>query len=121
MLRFIAAFPLRRSRLYLPRKLTVKHRIEYSPDAEEHLFRLSARQRTIVVDGVDEKLVHEPTTETRNRKRMRPNPLAPWELRLGQLRVYYDVADEPEPIVTILAVGRKVRNQVQIGDEAVDL
>jgi hypothetical protein len=34
----------------------------------------TARQRFIVVDGVDEQLTYEPTMEARNRKRMRPNP-----------------------------------------------
>jgi mRNA-degrading endonuclease RelE of RelBE toxin-antitoxin system len=99
----------------------VEHRIEYSPDAEEHLYGLTARQRTIVLDGVDEQLVYQPTTETRNRKRMRPNPIAPWELRLGNLRVYYDVLEDPQPLVIVVAVGRKVRNQVYIRDEAIDL
>ncbi len=52
---------------------------------------------------------------------MRPNPLAPWELRIGQLRVYYDVEEEPDPVVVILAVGIKVRNRVWIGKEVFDL
>ena len=56
----------------------------------------TARQRAIVLDAVDEQLTHQPTVETRNRKPMRPNPLAPWELRIGVLRVYYDVEDIPE-------------------------
>jgi hypothetical protein len=38
---------------------------------------------------------------------MRPNPLAPWELRVGKLRIYYDVESEPEPRVLIAAVGVK--------------
>src|SRR5215470_2233215 len=66
------------------------YRIAYSPDAEEHLRLLTARQQAIVLDTVDEQLVHQPTLETRNRKPMRPNPVAPWELRIGDLRVYYD-------------------------------
>ena len=52
---------------------------------------------------------------------MRPNPLAPWELRVGNLRVYYDVSEEPERTVIILAIGRKRRNQVQIGKEVWEL
>lgn len=52
---------------------------------------------------------------------MRPNPVAPWELRIGNLRVYYDVEEEPEPTVVILAVGKKERNRVRIGREIVDL
>jgi len=97
------------------------YRIEYSPEAEKHLRLLTARQRTTVLDEVDEQLIHEPTIETRNRKPMRPNPLAPRELRIGNLRVYYDVEDEPEPVVHIRAVGIKERNQVRIGKEVIEL
>ena len=59
--------------------------------------------------------------ETTGRKPMRPNPLAPWELRLGSLRVYFDIVIEPEPVVVILAVGIKDRNAVRIGKRAIDL
>ena len=52
---------------------------------------------------------------------MRPNPLAPWELRLGNLRVYFDIVIEPEPIVVVLAVGVKKRNAVWIGRKAFEL
>ena len=47
------------------------------------------------MDAVEERLGHEPAVETRNRKPIRPNPLAPWELRIGNLRVYYDVEVQP--------------------------
>ena len=52
---------------------------------------------------------------------MRPNPVAPWELRIGRLRVYYDVEEEPEPVVCIRAVGIKERQRVRIGREVIDL
>ena len=39
--------------------------------------------------------------------------IAPWELRVSDLRVYY--ADKPEATVVIVAVGIKVREQVRIG------
>ena len=95
--------------------------IEYSPEAEDHLQRLTARQRKTVIDTVDRQLLHEPATETRNRKPMRPNPIAPWELRIGSLRVYYDVEEEGEPRVYVLAVGIKVGSRVRIGREIVEL
>jgi mRNA-degrading endonuclease RelE of RelBE toxin-antitoxin system len=97
------------------------YRIEYSPDADEHLRTLSARHQSIVLDEVDKQLVHQPTVETKNRKPMRPNPLAPWELRIGNLRVYYDVEEEPEQAVYIRAVGIKERNRVRIGNEVIGL
>jgi mRNA-degrading endonuclease RelE of RelBE toxin-antitoxin system len=52
---------------------------------------------------------------------MRPNPVAPWELRIGDLRVYYDVEDEPEPVVYVRAIGIKERNTVRIGKEVITL
>lgn len=97
------------------------YRIEYSPETENHLRALTARQRSIVLDTVDEQLKYQPTEETRNRKPMRPNPVAPWELRIGSLRVYYDIENEPEPTVFIRAVGIKERSRVRIGREVVEL
>jgi mRNA-degrading endonuclease RelE of RelBE toxin-antitoxin system len=97
------------------------YRIDYSPETEEHLRALTARRAAEVLDAVIRQLGHQPTTETRNRKRMRPNPLAPWELRIGPLRVYYDVADEPQPVVRILAVGVKRGNAVIIGGKHLKL
>ena len=95
--------------------------IEYSPDAVEHLEALKAREQAIVVDALDEQLTYQPTIETRNRKPMRPNPVAPWELRVGVMRVYYDVAEEPEQTVFIRAIGVKRRNRVWIGGEEIAL
>jgi mRNA-degrading endonuclease RelE of RelBE toxin-antitoxin system len=99
----------------------LSYRIEYSPETAGHLKVLTARQRSILFDAVDEQLAHQPTLETRNRKRMRSNPLALWELRIGELRVYYDVDDKPDPTVYIRAVGIKDRNRVRIGHEEVEL
>lgn len=51
----------------------------FNEETNAYLGRLTARQ-----------LLHEPAIETRNRKRMqadRPGFVAPWELRIGDLRV----------------------------------
>jgi mRNA-degrading endonuclease RelE of RelBE toxin-antitoxin system len=95
--------------------------IEYSPDVEHHLRVLTARQRAMVFDAVDQQLLHEPDVETRNRKPMRPNLVAPWELRIGDLRVYYDIERDPVERVLIRAVGVKTCNVVRIGGEEIQL
>ena len=82
---------------------------------------LTARQRETVLDAVERQLANEPLTETRNRKPLRPNPVAPWELRVGTLRVFYDVSEGPPPTVRVLAVGVKDRNVVRIGGEEMQL
>ena len=51
---------------------------------------------------------------------MRPNPVAPWELRIGILRVYYEI-EAAETAVRILAVGVKERDVVRIGGEVIEL
>ncbi len=82
---------------------------------------LSARQRSIIFDAVDKQFSHDPTVETRNRKLMRPNQLAIYELRVGDLRVYYDVEGDSEMAVIIRAVGYKKGNVVNIGGEQIEL
>jgi mRNA-degrading endonuclease RelE of RelBE toxin-antitoxin system len=97
------------------------YRIKYSPATGEHLRLLTSRQRSIVFDGVEEQLSHEPAAETRNRKPMRPNPLAPWELRIGDLRVYYEIVEDAEAVVTIVAIGVKERDRILIGGKEIKL
>ena len=88
------------------------YQIEYSDAAIEHLKVLTARQQRIVLDAVDQQLQYEPLVETRNRKLMEPNSLATWELRVDNLRVYYNVEGDNIYILYIQAVGVKIRNRV---------
>jgi mRNA-degrading endonuclease RelE of RelBE toxin-antitoxin system len=99
----------------------MRFRIEYAPATISHLKALTARQQSIVLAGAARYLSVDPNVETRNRKPMRLNPVAAWELRLGNLRVYFDVVIEPEPVVVVLAVGVKQRNAVRIGKAVIDL
>jgi mRNA-degrading endonuclease RelE of RelBE toxin-antitoxin system len=92
----------------------VAYRIVYSPECQDHLHALTARDRVILLDAVDQHLTQQPTVERRHRKLLRPNPLAPWELRVGDLRVYSDVDDQPEPVVHIRAVGVKDHKVLRI-------
>jgi hypothetical protein len=73
----------------------------------------------MVLDAVERQLLHQPTVPTRNRKRMRRNPLAVWELRAAELRVYYDVVEVPSRTVIVRAVGVKERDRVRIGGRQV--
>lgn len=99
----------------------MKFSIEYSPEVEDHLRIFTARQQKIILDTVDNQLAYQPDVETKNRKPMRPNPIAPWELRIGNFRVYYDIEYEPKAKIYIRAVGLKKRNFVIIGKEVIPL
>ncbi len=96
------------------------YEIIFAAAVEGHLKALPVRDRRIVLDGIEELLGSQPAIETRNRKPMRPNDLATWELRLGDLRVYYRVA-EAARVVEVVAVGVKRREQIWIGRERIEL
>jgi mRNA-degrading endonuclease RelE of RelBE toxin-antitoxin system len=112
--------------------LGLSYEIVYAPIALGHLRGLDARQRALVIDTVERQLTHQPQTPTRNRKRLRPNPIAPWELRIGDLRVFYDVIAESQPDseddgakaegqVFVLGVGVKRGSRLWLGDEECEL
>lgn len=103
-----------------PEEHLLPFRVAYTYDAREHLRALSAQERSLILDRVDEELVHTPHRPTRHRKPLRPNPVATWELRIGELRVFYDL-DAAAGTVTVVAVGVKRRNRLMIGTEEVEL
>lgn len=96
------------------------YRIEFSPEALEHLANITARERAIIVDQIEAHLAHEPDVETRQRKHLRPNPSFPWELRIEDLRVFYDI-DSDSRCIVILAIGRKLRDRLLVGGREFDL
>ena len=63
----------------------------------------------------------QPTVETRHGRRLRPNSLAGYRLRIRNLRVYYDVLETPKPVVLVQASGIKVRNRVFVAGEEIEL
>lgn len=101
-------------------KPRVPYDIAFEPDAVEHLRAFSTRDRAIVLDQIEVQLTHQPDVETRHRKRLRRNPLAPWELWIGEMRVFYDVHVESAS-VRVIAVGRKEGNRLMIAGEEMAL
>ena len=82
---------------------------------------ISLRQQAIVVDAVKVQLKSEPLRETRNRKRLRPNPLAPWELRVGFLRIFYEVDTLESDLINILAIGNKKGNKLIVSGKEIQI
>ena len=90
--------------------------IRFSEDADRHLDGLPARARRIVIGAIEEQLQHQPTVPTRNRKKLRNNPLAEWELRVQTYRVLYNVEEEVVKVL-IVAVAVKDGNRFLIDGE----
>ncbi len=95
-------------------------KIELTPEAIEDLRSFRKHDQQQVVDAIESQLGHQPTRGTRNRKRLRPNHLAEWELRAGDFRVFYDVNTEKN-LVRIVAVGRKRGSRLFVHGEEYEL
>src|ERR1700687_1909654 len=91
------------------------YEIALSRSAADELKAFRAYDRRRIVAAIQTQLVHQPTTETRNRKPLEISPdfdYAPplWELRVDDFRVFYDV-NESEQTVSIRAVRSKSHGQ----------
>jgi mRNA-degrading endonuclease RelE of RelBE toxin-antitoxin system len=85
--------------------------LEFTDRALEDLHFLEKSKQSYILDVVELQLTREPHVQTRNRKRLRPNDLAVWELRAGTFRVFYDIEGT---VVWIKAVGWKEHNRLLI-------
>lgn len=88
--------------------------IEFTPEADSNIDGFSKNDQKRLLDHIGEQLTHEPGGATSNRKRLRPNELAEWELRLDRFRVFYDIDGEKQ-MVTVVAIGLKEGNRLTIG------
>jgi mRNA-degrading endonuclease RelE of RelBE toxin-antitoxin system len=87
--------------------------IEYAEGVAEDLANLRAYERPKILDRIEEELTHEPTRQTRNKKKLVGLLIPPWkyvepvwELRVGAYRVFYDVEEETG-VVMIRAIRYK--------------
>jgi mRNA-degrading endonuclease RelE of RelBE toxin-antitoxin system len=80
------------------------YEIRYSNEAIEQLKKLRVFDRRTILDQIDEVLTVNPTTGSKARiKRLRePAPTA-FRLRVGEFRVFYDVAENTVLIIQVLS------------------
>ena len=94
--------------------------IEFTPEAVDDLRLLRKFDQRRIIAAIESQLPTEATQETRNRKRLRPNQLAEWELRVGDARVFYDVVLQTG-VVKIEAVGYKQGSRLYLHGEEYEL
>ena len=96
------------------------YEIEFTPEADEDLSYFRKWEQKHITDAIEPQLKYQPTVETRNRRQLRPNPVAGWELRVGDFRALYN-ADEQLRVVEIIAVGVKIGNLLFVRGVRVEL
>jgi len=74
-----------------------------APEAIEDLDGLKANIRATVREGLERHLRYEPTKSSRSRiKRLKKMSQPQYRLRLGDIRVFYDVTEEQVEILAVV-------------------
>jgi mRNA-degrading endonuclease RelE of RelBE toxin-antitoxin system len=82
----------------------MRFEIILAPEAGQDLNRLTAHDRAEVRDAIEMHLRHEPTRTSRSRiKRLRGISRPQYRLRVGEIRIFYDVTKHAVEILAIVA------------------
>lgn len=94
--------------------------IKFTDDAKADLRYFTRAQQSSILDKVEQQLRHQPEAETKNRKKLRENVISNYELRIDNVRVFYNLY-VAENVVDIVAVGWKEHNDLFIRGKKVNL
>ena len=86
-----------------------------APAAAQQLKSLKANVRATVRDAMEKHLRHEPTRVSKSRiKRLQGLSQPQYRLRVGEIRVFYDVGDK---VVEVLAIVTKAQADAWLQEE----
>lgn len=81
----------------------MRHDIIFAPDADSTLRKIRAYDRVTVLDAIERHLRHEPMRTSQSRiKVLRDLRHPQYRLRIGELRVFYDVTPGQVEIVAVV-------------------
>jgi mRNA interferase RelE/StbE len=95
----------------------MKYAIILSPEAIEDMRRLSAPCRSQVKEALEIHLRHEPLKESKSRiKRLRGVRRPGYRLRIGEIRVFYDVSDDTVEVLAIVPKSKASEWLARVGE-----
>ena len=87
-----------------------------APEAIEDLRRLNARERSTVRRAIETHLRQAPTKTSRTRiKRLRGLSRPQYRLRVGEVRVFYDVSASAVEVLAIMAKSEAEKRLAEFG------
>jgi mRNA-degrading endonuclease RelE of RelBE toxin-antitoxin system len=82
----------------------MRYEINFAPEAVQDLKRLKAHTRSEVKDALDRHLRYEPGKESKSRiKRLRGMDHPQYRLRVGEVRVFYDITGKNVDLLAIVS------------------
>ena len=97
----------------------MEYQVSLTESAKRDLAHFEVNDQRIIVAGILIHLKIDAQVNTRRRKQLRTNPLAPWELRIDRFRIFYSVEEGNK--VKVVAVGHKEHNELFIRGRKVEL
>ena len=96
----------------------MRFQVNFTPSADQDLKYLQVYEQRVVIVAIQSYLREDANVEDNRRKRLRPNELAPWELRAGKYRIFYELRAAE---VQVVAIGHKEHNELLIRGRKVEL
>lgn len=88
----------------------MRYEVVLAPEAAKAFRSLPAYRRAEVRDALDRHLRHEPTRVSKSRiKRLRGLSQPQYRLRVGEVRVFYDVTHEAVEVLAIVPKAEAAR------------
>ena len=88
----------------------MRYEVVLAPEAGRAFRSLPAHRRAEVRDALERHLRHEPTRVSKSRiKRLRGLSQPRYRLRVGEVRVFYDVTREAVEVLAIVTKGEAAR------------
>ena len=97
----------------------MRYEIVLAAQAVEDFRQLPARDRSTIRDALERHLRHEPAKESRSGiKRLRGIARPQYRLRVGDFRVFYDVAEDSVEVLAIVPKTRAAEWLKSIGGQS---
>src|SRR5262245_63897505 len=89
-----------------------------APEAVEDLQRLQPDVRAGVREAIETHLRHEPSKTSRSRiKRLRGLARPQYRLRVGEIRVFYDVVERQVHVLAVVAKSEAAKWLAELGED----
>lgn len=97
----------------------MRHEIILAPEAVKDLKRLKAHTRAAVEEALETYLRHQPSKVSKARiKRLKGLSRPQFRLRVGEVRVFYDVSDRNVEVLAIVSKSEAEAWLKEVGEEA---
>ena len=96
----------------------MKYRVVFAPEARDDFQALKARVRAEVRDAIVRHLMPQPTQVSRSRiKRLRGTRRPQYRLRVGDVRIFYDVLEDTVEVLAIVEKAKASAWLEEMGDD----